>query len=957
MTAVIIFLGIGKCGAVSWTNYPYGIPYATDTFLFGDFANKTNKQITADSLATYSITNKLSAGTGVSLIWDGTKYVVSATSTNLTQQQLAIISMALTNPAAFDIAGAADAAIAQIAGSNYLGAAQVGLQIGSSNLVTQTQATSISNSIVGQIPSLTGYATLPQVTNTASSLIGSSNLVTQAQATSISNVLFGQIPSLADYATLTNISATNAITLTIVTNLSNTAMTTATNFALVATNNLNTAIHADIASTNTANLQIITNLLGILGAASTNFSTAVSNGVIAQIVLATNGLLSTNGNGSGLTNLNAANLTNVPFANTNGAVMFATTFIDVNGATMTTTNALQGWNGADYFNLTRSMIEWTNGSGVRSRIQNTASNMNLTVAFDSSTNSLSLGTNGAASISMPFLTTSATQSTPATNEFVTAAYVQSINQTGPTFYNSTNLDGTNTYGTTNYVYSATIPPQYFIQYGITNAGQYLNLLVVTNIVSFSGPFVVTEYVKTLTTGGAKVLTCHHEVYYSTNNGATLQGDWSGPSFAVNYDGTTNLIQSVVVVPFTSPGTNCSVYTMLKIDSVNHVTGVQCFGGTNTPAAITFNTTYGQLGGVYQPFSANLTPLSVNNGSNLTNLAPTIVTATNFVYAPGGSSNVAALTVLAYTNNTGQVTYSVQDDDRSLPITNDDRTMSLTNVANIFWGKFTGLGSNLTNSNGSGFTSDIDGSALTHTNPNNIFSGNSANISNVIIGNNLIFTNSTGLIQISNSAAGFCLMTNTMLTSSNHVVRGTVTVSGNTTLTGTLSVGGATTITGASTYTGAVTMSAGATWGTTLNGSVATSTSSCSNYVGTNGIFQRLTLGQYIFPFTNIVIIDGTKGCSFLYTNTTNPLIFFTNINIGVDYTLTVVQTNSGASGGPWNFTNWQGGNNNSWVCWPGTNVMNPATNFGSRALYKFTAFPGYGTLGTNVLIYSATTNF
>lgn len=456
----------------------------------------------------------------------------------------------------------------------------------------------------------------------------------------------------------------------------------------------------------------------------------------------------------------------------------------------------------------------------------------------------------------------------------------------------------------------------------------------------------------------------------TNNqtGVTLTGTFNTPQYDPLGAATavTNGFPWSSLYDTAGAASAMSNGVIARITGSNYVNSAQVaaqIGGSNLVSAADgrvvnalTNASAFDVAGAAITATANL--LATNgNGSGLTNLAPTIVTATNFVYAPGGGSNAVQMTVLAFTNGIGQVTYSVQDDDRSLPITNDDRAMSMTNGANNIWGTFKGLGASLTNSNGSGFTSDIDGSALTHTNPNNIFSGNSASISNVVILNSLILTNSTGLIQISNSAAGFLLMSNTPLTSSNLNVRGTMAVSGNSTLTGTVSVGGATTITGASTLTGAVTMSAAATWVTTLNGAVATSTSSCSNYVGTNGIFQRLTLGQYVFPFTNVVIVDGLRGCSFLYTNTTNPLIFFTNINIGTEYSLMVVQTNSGASGGPWNFTNWQGGNNNSFVCWPGTNIMNPATNFGARSLYRFTAFAGYGTLGTNIIMTSAITNF
>lgn len=136
---------------------------------------------------------------------------------------------------------------------------------------------------------------------------------------------------------------------------------------------------------------------------------------------------------------------------------------------------------------------------------------------------------------------------------------------------------------------------------------------------------------------------------------------------------------------------------------------------------------------------------------------------------------------------------------------------------------------------------------------------------------------------------------------------------------------------------------------------ATNVSTTTAAVG-KATITNLNVGLVVMPYTNLAIFDGSRGCQFLYTNTTNPLIFFTNMNVGAIYSLDIIQTNSGASGGPWFFTNFQGGFSNSFVCWPNGVVQTPATNFGGRSHYTFTGLP-FGTTGTNIIITSAITNF
>ena len=59
MVVLGVLLGGAHAYGTSWKDYPYGTPSIADTFLFGDYSNKTNKQITAPDLAKYVVSLKL----------------------------------------------------------------------------------------------------------------------------------------------------------------------------------------------------------------------------------------------------------------------------------------------------------------------------------------------------------------------------------------------------------------------------------------------------------------------------------------------------------------------------------------------------------------------------------------------------------------------------------------------------------------------------------------------------------------------------------------------------------------------------------------------------------------------------------------------------------------------------------------------------------------------------------
>ena len=109
-------------------------------------------------------------------------------------------------------------------------------------------------------------------------------------ATVVSNGVMGQIPSLAGYATLVNVASTNTTTLQTTTNLLGALGTASTNLSLAigtaGTNNANTisnSLLSALIATNAANLQQTTNLVQAVGSTLTNLATVVSNGVMAQI--------------------------------------------------------------------------------------------------------------------------------------------------------------------------------------------------------------------------------------------------------------------------------------------------------------------------------------------------------------------------------------------------------------------------------------------------------------------------------------------------------------------------------------------------------------------------------------------------------------------------------------------------------------------------------------------------
>ena len=147
-------------------------------------------------------------------------------------------------------------------------------------------ANTISNSLLSALIA-TNTANLQQTTN----LVQAMGSTLTNLSTVVSNGVMAQIPSLTGYAHLTDVAATNTTTLQTTTNLLGALGTASTNLSLAigtaGTNNVNTTSNlllTALIATNTANLQQTTNLVQTLGTASTNLSAVVSNGVMAQVL-------------------------------------------------------------------------------------------------------------------------------------------------------------------------------------------------------------------------------------------------------------------------------------------------------------------------------------------------------------------------------------------------------------------------------------------------------------------------------------------------------------------------------------------------------------------------------------------------------------------------------------------------------------------------------------------------
>ena len=468
---------------------------------------------------------------------------------------------------------------------------------------------------------------------------------------------------------------------------------------------------------------------------------------------------------------------------------------------------------------------------------------------------------------------------------------------------------------------------------------------------------------------------------NTPGGIVLGGTFSG-AFSGNGSGLTNLQASGVSGTFTNNTTGASsVATNLASTSFTLTLGAGLTGtaslSTSGAASLALtNTSLGLPGTVTNNASY---PITNNvgyygNGSGLTNLSwPSII------YSVATS---------AYTTNTVSI-----DDDSQHVATNDNRALSLTNVnstivlSNLFASGFITTHTNLI---GAGLLTNAMIAGLIGSNQvcilqtNNASPGelqflsvnaqsNTVQLANIKLGTvtaNVAAISQVGSFALTGNLTGNTATTGTVActnVTATNLVAWTVMIPTNRVpvLTNTLADFRNTNqpiqfstndATGLTVYDRQFIASTMTVVNRNMGNLVATNVSTSTAAVG-KATITNLNVALVVMPYTNLAIFDGSRGCQFLYTNTTNPLIFFTNMNVGTIYSLDIIQTNSGASGGPWFFTNFQGGFSNSFVCWPNGVVQTPATNFGGRSHYTLTGLPGYGAQGTNVIITGAITNY
>ena len=280
---------------------------------------------------------------------------------------------------------------------------------------------------------------------------------------------------------------------------------------------------------------------------------------------------------------------------------FVRSYADTNGAA---TNAVASLNAATNGFLTTNKFVSLIVSSNYIVQGNTATLANLTV-----TNS--------ATVSVPFTTTSSSQYVPATNEFITAGYINSILAFAQTDYGTTNFYTTNSgvpsYGSPVYFCAATNPGSIYTRTypntAITN-GHYFTGLLITNISAFSGPIIVTKNIYVTNNNNNATLSLAYEVYYSTNQQATnfIDPNWSSSPFSVNCNGSTNSYTAVISIPFTTLPANSWIAVFAKASGVANFGGsssVTFVGGDGKMSTISFNASYSALSSIYQPYSTNL----------------------------------------------------------------------------------------------------------------------------------------------------------------------------------------------------------------------------------------------------------------------------------------------------------------------------------------------------------------
>ena len=155
-------------------------------------------------------------------------------------------------------------------------------------------------------------------------------------------------------------------------------------------------------------------------------------------------------------------------------------------------------------------------------------------------------------------------------------------------YNTTNISGfTNKYGVTNYISSSTAPAtQFYHSYTKPVAGTYIGCLITTNVTSLNGAVNINVYIAGVANGAGPAASLHSEIYYSTDNGATLKGDWDGDVNDITI-GSTNLYRMTVNNPSTNFGSPVMLLRFFKMDTMNNA-NIWIFGGNGTSSYYQFS---------------------------------------------------------------------------------------------------------------------------------------------------------------------------------------------------------------------------------------------------------------------------------------------------------------------------------------------------------------------------------
>jgi hypothetical protein len=237
----------------------------------------------------------------------------------------------------------------------------------------------------------------------------------------------------------------------------------------------------------------------------------------------------------------------------------------------------------------------------------------------------------------PLLSTSSSSEASAGNEFITASYFRKSMANGVILYNTTNtLAGTNSQ------YSATIPAPFVRTYSSLTAGDYIGCTVATNLSSLLGPVVVSTWLAGVPTAQYNYrLLVTAETWWSTNNGATLEGQYGSDPAFINHS-AANRHEFMVTVPPTIFTTPATLYVAIRIYQISNA-DLQVFGGTNTPSQISYNTGAGAY--------ANITILNAGD------VYTTNLYATNFYAGNTYTTNLYVTNLYALTHTIENVTIS------------------------------------------------------------------------------------------------------------------------------------------------------------------------------------------------------------------------------------------------------------------------------------------------------------